>query len=370
MQLRNFYNKKNLLVLLLIIYTLFYVCGCNEVKNDFSSEDVSIGLPSNHESTISETAFSDFTSNHESSISDSACSEVVDKHIELNYDHLQYGTSPANAMNGGFLAVDAEWIYYHNSSLKGRLYGLKRGNSDSAKLTNEPIDHISILNGNVYFILNVFREETYLATIDKVSGEIIALNDDNAAVSLSVYDDRIYYISDTFNERYLKKYIDRETSETIIQKPVGSYLFADDCLLYTTYEPNKYMYRANQDGTSESLLTPNEVLFFQYENNQIFYIEKESYSLHKLDIASGVDTVILDTDIGGFIVDKGWIYFPNLDDNGFLYKVKTDGSNMEKMASLESFGIQIFGERIVYESNEKMYWIKKDGSCNDIIFDD
>lgn len=370
MQLHNLNKKKNLLVSLLIIYTLFCICGCNEVKNDFSSETLSIGLPSKYESTISETAFSDFTSNYESRISDSACSEVFDKHIKLNYDQLQYGTSPNNVMNGGFLAVGAEWIYYHNSSLKGRLYGLKKGNSDSIKLTDDSVDHISILNGNVYFILDVFHEETYLATIDKVSGKVIALNDDNAADFLSVYNDRMYYISDTFNERFLKKYIDKETSETIIHKPVESYLFADEYLFYTTSGPYKLLYRTSQDGISESLLTTNEVLFFQYENNQIYYIEKESYSLHKLDIESGVDTVILDTDIGGFIVDNDWIYYQNLADNGFLYKVKTDGSNIEKMASMECYWIQSFGEHIVYESNEKIYWIKKDGSCNDIIFDD
>ena len=370
MQLNNSYKKKNLLVLLLIIYTIFSVCGCNEFNINFPSEDVSLGLSSEHESTISETVISGFTSKHASSISESACSEKVDKHIELNYDHIQYGTSPANVINGGYIAVDAEWIYYSNSSAKGRLYGLRRGDFDPVKLTNEPVKYINLLNGKVYFILSVFREETYLATIDKTNGEIIALNDDNAANSLCIYDDEIYYISDTFNERYLKKYIDKNLSETIIKKPVENYLFADDYLFYTTYEPNKHLYRANHDGTSESLLTPNEVLLFQYENNQIFYIEKESDKLHKLDVVSGVDTVILNEEIGGFIVDQGWIYFPNLDDHGFLYKVNTHGKSLEKMLSLESIRIQIFGERIIYESNEEIYWIKKDGSCNGILFND
>lgn len=55
---------------------------------------------------------------------------------------------------------------------------------------------------------------------------------------------------------------------------------------------------------------------------------------------------------GSMITSQGeWLYFQNTRDQGFLYKMKKDGSNLTKLESKEAFNINVIGEWVYYTAS-------------------
>ena len=75
---------------------------------------------------------------------------------------------------------------------------------------------------------------------------------------------------------------------------------------------------------------------------------------------------------GGYAAQQGdWIYYRN--DYGYIYKIKTDGSNLTKIIDNESSYINVVGDWIFYRNNSdsgSIYKIKTDGSNRTKINDD
>lgn len=68
---------------------------------------------------------------------------------------------------------------------------------------------------------------------------------------------------------------------------------------------------------------------------------------------------------GMSVMDQEWIYFMNYSDNGFLYKVKTDGSQEQKITDLSAVYLNI-SDNVLYfintSDNQKLYRMNTDGT--------
>ena len=77
---------------------------------------------------------------------------------------------------------------------------------------------------------------------------------------------------------------------------------------------------------------------------------------------------------GGLAARQGeWIYYSNSDDGEKIYKIKTDGSEREKINDDYSGFINVVGDWIYYSNQDdagKIYKIKTDGSGREKINDD
>lgn len=69
---------------------------------------------------------------------------------------------------------------------------------------------------------------------------------------------------------------------------------------------------------------------------------------------------------GGYIAEKdGWIYYQNSSDNGYLYKVRADGSDKKLIIEDKSKYINVIGDWIYYQNeseNGYLFKIRADGS--------
>ena len=59
-----------------------------------------------------------------------------------------------------------------------------------------------------------------------------------------------------------------------------------------------------------------------------------------------------------------WVYFSNYNDYMRLYKIRTDGTDMQKLNDEKSYDISVMGEWIYYVNSEdrKHYKIRTDGT--------
>ncbi|MCY6482940.1 DUF5050 domain-containing protein [Clostridium aestuarii] len=78
-------------------------------------------------------------------------------------------------------------------------------------------------------------------------------------------------------------------------------------------------------------------------------------------------------DMNYYCVTDGWFYYGNLKDNNKIYKVKTDGTNNQKICDDSIKNIEIKEEWIYYSnlSDEgRLYKIKKDGMARQVVDDE
>ena len=60
----------------------------------------------------------------------------------------------------------------------------------------------------------------------------------------------------------------------------------------------------------------------------------------------------------------GWVYFSNYNDYMRLYKIREDGTQMQKLNDEKSYDIDVIGEWVYYHNSEdgKAYQIRTDGT--------
>jgi uncharacterized membrane protein YqiK len=64
-----------------------------------------------------------------------------------------------------------------------------------------------------------------------------------------------------------------------------------------------------------------------------------------------------------------WVYFSNYNDYMRLYKIKTDGKEMQKLNEEKSYDIEVRGDWIYYcnSDNKKLYKIRTDGTVRQLL---
>lgn len=110
-----------------------------------------------------------------------------------------------------------------------------------------------------------------------------------------------------------------------------------------------------------NLAVSGEWLYYLGENpNDDFY---QAYALYKIKMdGTKKSLVVKKNDLTRFFsIHKGWIYFGNWQDDGKLYKMKLDGSQLKKLSNLEVSHINVWGDWLIFESSNRVYIYTTDG---------
>jgi hypothetical protein len=63
----------------------------------------------------------------------------------------EYGNTPGNIINGGYAAIQGDWIYYNNASDDGKLYKIKTDGSGRQKLNDDVSSYINVIGDWIYY---------------------------------------------------------------------------------------------------------------------------------------------------------------------------------------------------------------------------
>ena len=254
------------------------------------------------------------------------------------------GSTAGNLNNLGFAAIQGDYIYYSTTS---GLYKIKKDGSGKTLLYNIEAMSINVVGNWIYFR---DRYKYVLYKININGGNLTPIT--GSVFSLWVVDDTIYFVevvedekdseSSTLYSIYSIKADGTNkkkifTGEIIISciNVIGDYIYWGD---------NIDVYKINVDGTGFTVY-PDAASQEMIISNDLKYT---SGGIYKSNIDGSASQCLIESNALRINIYKNYIYFSNWDDNHCIYRIDTDGNNIEKLNNIRSDNINIVGNWIYY----------------------
>ncbi len=293
------------------------------------------------------------------------------------------GNTNSNAVNGGYVALQGNWIYYLNTGYDNCLYKMRNDGSEKQLITTDAATQINVVGEWIYYSAYGYNGKgsgvykikidgtnktqlssiyvTYMMVVqDKIyyiphenyniglwsmdnNGENVTQLVPYKCFGVNIIGDRVYYLqaADPYIHTMLTNGSMHEKSS--YDYPNITDMFGEDNFLFISDGTSlKYM-SLPHCNTSQLCEWSNDVKrsLFNYHEGKIYYLETayaENITVKYIGIMNTDGTnaerlsEIRITNFNYFInTADGWIYFPNADDNGCLYRVKTDGTGLQKI---------------------------------------
>lgn len=237
--------------------------------------------------------------------------------------------------------VVGEWIYYTNGDTQGDggLYKIRIDGSQKTKISTEINYFVHVANGWIYTSNPFGDRNIYRMKVDGTEKTLICSDSCN---NIHVVGNWIYYTNTSDNLLY------KICTDGSKKRALHNDFRADNITVEgnTIVATDMYDYlKINTDGSGFISYKGNNAQksFINACNGWIYYLEhnytsdgKVSSAFYKMRYDTSRKTKILDINFKNsanyFINIAGdWLYFLNEDDNGYLYRIKTDGTNLQKM---------------------------------------
>ncbi|WP_010677000.1 cell wall-binding repeat-containing protein [Bacillus timonensis] len=289
---------------------------------------------------------------------------AVSDRIKDDISTLYTGNSVGNIINGAIAAIEGDWIYYINIG-DAFIYKVKIDGSGKKKLTNEPAEYISVLDGWIYYS-NVADDRTiYKMKIDGTNKKKL---DGTSGEFLNVVDDWIYYIDYYQGREGVYKVKTDGSQLTKIKKGyyTGLNVVNDWMYFYSTQEgPKNPLYKVKIDGSSLTMLDKGNQTEINVVGDWIYYIDQSNQAIYKMKTNGSSKIKIANASADRLNISGDWMYYRNTQDDRKIYKMKTDGTSKQKVSN-ETWvrNINIVGDWIDYISpgnsgEDHQYRIKK-----------
>lgn len=233
------------------------------------------------------------------------------------------GNSSGNLNNKGLVAKQGDWIYF--ASDEGILHRIKFNGEDKTRLTKNTVQFINVQGAWVYYVNDSKSNIISRTRIDGKGTEEVISHDH--ASSLTLYHDWLYYIN---------------------------------------HSDQGKIYKIKLDGTEKTKLSEQAAHHFTIFENNLYYIqdngkekEEKSGSIYKLDIQGGKSTQVTEDKVGGIVAVDGWLYYINTSDKQALYRMKTNGSEEEKLVD---------DQTIAFYADEEWAYYQKELNRGRILF--
>lgn len=198
---------------------------------------------------------------------------------------------------------------------------------------------------------------------------------DETAYCLTVYQDKIYYITVADFSNVVIKSVDLKdkTVKTIatIYTSLSKFFIQDDYLYYATNKGNRGIARIDLKGENETIILEESIQDFQVVNKEIFYTNA-SNQIGKLSISKMDKTLLNQESTAKKIQVVGkWVYYYDENENA-LFRLTKNGKKKELVSILvKNESYNVFGKFVYYfdRENSKIAKMKigKSNQYEDII---
>ncbi|MFA6730154.1 MAG: DUF5050 domain-containing protein [Eubacteriales bacterium] len=255
---------------------------------------------------------------------------------------------------GGFpIAWSGEWfIYVDGEKCLGRV---KADGSERSRLSEDKTnENCLLLQGDTVYYANE-SDGNKLYSIKTDGTDRIKLCDDELYLTgIMYYSDRIYYRTNTDKHKALYS-IKTDKSERIkIEDEIDMVLaFENDVIYYisgafSSYNSIAVLKRANTDGTDIQQLTNAETEVYGFADGRIIYYEVTDDATYSMK-TDGTDKQVVIAERAGYQALFGnYLYFANYGDNGYLYRVKSDGTGKDKLADIKPNNIFVINGEVIF----------------------
>lgn len=283
---------------------------------------------------------------------------AISNNVKESIKYGKFGNTEGNIINGGYAVKQGDWIYYckYDSNANypmapnsSSIYKMKSDRSSNTKLITAYASHLNIKGEWLYYISKsdnkIYKVKTNGKNNQKVS-DITVSND------MIIVGNWIYVSNDNSSIRKIKldgseyDHLWGTQRDFIVygDNIYFNYMGDDDSIWKTTSNS----YKLNDEPSYHLNIYRNNIYFNDTEDN-----------ICSISIDGGSKNIIGTDRASSILVDEGWLYYSNKNDNDKLYKMKIDGTNKTKLSNSSIFAFNVVGDWIVYVSNAKTNFIKK-----------
>ncbi|MCI8550768.1 MAG: DUF5050 domain-containing protein [Lachnospiraceae bacterium] len=185
---------------------------------------------------------------------------------------------------------------------------------------------------------------------------------------LNLWESWIYYLNPEGIIERVPQSNPGQEAEQVGKGNVSAFLIVDGIIYYNGLDGTIHSMTA--EGKRDRELAGGVNSGINYEDGQLYFLRSGSTSGEKWKVCrmntdgSGIKTVG-SSPVEEYIVQDGWIYYINPDDDDSIYRMKTDGKQESSLGTGAAGGLNICGEWIYFagtEGHPGLYRVKKGGS--------
>lgn len=280
----------------------------------------------------------------------------------------QYGNTPGNIVNFGYICQQGSIIYYRNTSDGEKLYKISSDGSGKIKLNDDKSRFINVIGDWIYYGNESDGGKIYRIHSDGSGREKVS---DDKCGSVNVVGDWIYFWSEMDGRRIYKMRSDGSGREKLSDDGSDSVIVAGDWIYYNNSSGGYKIYKMRLDGSERVKLNNDQSWDINVVGDWIYYNNADSKNnIYKIRL-DGSNRTKVNSDISHFVNVRGdWIYYQNMNDGWTLYKIRNDGYGRVKLSSDRVSNINRTDTRIYYcnwEDKYNVYKVGIDGSDKQIM---
>lgn len=259
-----------------------------------------------------------------------------------------HGNTTGNLNNNGMFCEYDGKIYFANPYDRNRLYVMNSDCTAIKKLNSDSVSSINVYGKYIYYIRNNFSEETaamifrgqLLGVIrTNLKGEKMTSLYDSVAGVINLYGNDIYYqhYSDDDGLSFYKMNIDGKNNERLSDNGYYPSCIYNDTLYYSNVADDHNIYAYNLANRQAVSFISANTYMPDMQGDYIYYIDLDTnYSLVRVNTHTQ-EKQVLHNGMEGRCINYnlyGNVIFYNVEnDNPALYRMNTDGSNIELIKS-------------------------------------
>lgn len=285
-------------------------------------------------------------------------------------DAVSANNGAGNILNGGSVAFYEGWIYYstvENGYIPEWKLNKMRPDGSDKQYVGQGGYNINIVDGWIYFGKNIQIDGIFRMRLDGT--EVTQLTDQGGCSDITVGDGWIYYTVSSDQYKLYRMRVDG-SGRKLLTDWCENINLVEDWIYYTGLydgEDGRGIYRIRTDGTDREKIRDGYVEYLQIDNGN-FYFRSEGYIYRVSSDWSDEETVNADnpSSINALNVAGNWIYYVDGYPGG-VFRVSTDGSNLQKLANDSHAKILIVEGWIYIISADTTFRMRLDGSEREVV---
>lgn len=254
-------------------------------------------------------------------------------------DLMDYNEKPVSSIN----VVD-DWIYYQKRSHleESYIYRMRTDGSIIEKISPTLSDYNScanfIVRGEFIYFSN-FEDNSSLYRMKTDGSEMTKLND-AISYSLNMDGDWIYYVrmNKTAGEGNELHRIRPDGTEDVLLTTgtCTTILPYKDWVYFVGAESGKKpLYRIRSDGTDQMTVVRDNICGINIHDDRLYYVTQGDGRLWTSAPDGSEARQLMEERAFGIQIAGGWLYFSNVDESNRPYRIRLDGSGLEKAYAVQ-----------------------------------
>ena len=265
----------------------------------------------------------------------------------------QRGNTTGNIVNDGNAAGQGEWIYYFDCD-DFILYKMRTDGSSETLIKQVFGWYFNVVGDWIYYSSCIETDRSiYKMRTD--GSDVIKLNNEKCARSVTVVGDWIYYINESDSDKLYKMRTDGSEKIKLNNDVNREVNVVGDWIYYINKSNGNTPHKIRTDGSGKTKLNNDNCFHLIVFDDWIYCTLNgnvgDKVKIYKMRTDGKDKTTIIRDGASKINVDNGWVYYVNDCDNFSLYKIRTDGSDRIKLIDKPCGNMSIVGEWIFYNKD-------------------